>query len=417
MKGVAVGVAGAFFASVGFLLSVFAVVINPLLRTAPVKHPLDTPSQQRFITHSPFIYGKPNAPRPDSEISSKLESESASQTTSNTSLSSQCTSTSGPPHVHTHSRSHSSDSAVPPQQQRYAHGHTPLPRQSRDQRLPPLPVAQDYFSQDASWSAGVDVPIMHEVRAQPRRSALAHTPSSISSSPSPHQLIKPPAAPPVARSVAPTPIPSISAPMRAPPRSSSHDQPVDSPALRKSHSFRIPSIKRSLTGLKKKASRSFTCPEPAFHQVPSPTPDLPRRSSTPSLRNLCLKKREERLSRKASTLSEHKPPKSTSRCHKERTDTDTPPMPPLPAHLQLPRARTHPYEAPYFFPPPGSPDAADYIRRAREEQTTTRPSVRHSTYAPLIQQQRAEENKRSRRLLRSDRGLASAPPTQIHFVA
>ncbi|KIM88984.1 hypothetical protein PILCRDRAFT_813984 [Piloderma croceum F 1598] len=417
MKGVAVGVAGAFFASVGFLLSVFAVVINPLLPARPVKHPpLET--QQRFITHSPFMHGKPNAPRPDSGISSKLESDLASQTTSNTSLSSQCTSASRPPHVHTHSRSHSAGSAVHPQQQRYAHGHnTPLPRQSRDQMLPPPPIAQDYFSHDASWSPGVHVPVMHEVRAQPRR---AQTTSSISSSPSPPppQLIKPPAAPPVASSAAPTSIPSISAPMRAPPRSSSHDQPVDSPALRKSHSFRILSIKRSFTGLKNKASRSFTCPDPAFLQVPSPTPDLPRRSSAPSLKALCLKKREERLSRKASTItSEHKPPKSTSRRHKDRTNTDIPPMPPLPVHLQPPRSRTHPYEAPYFFPPPGSPDAIDYIRRAREEQTTTRPSVRHSTYVPLVQQQRAEENDWSRRLLRSDRGLASAPPTQVHFAA
>jgi hypothetical protein len=281
------------------------------------------------------------------------------------------------------------------------------------------------------------VPVMHEVRAQPRRSASAQTPSSISSSPSspPPQLIKPPAAPPVASSAAPTSITSISAPMRAPPRSSSHDQPVDPPALRKSHSFRILSIKRSFTGLKNKASRSFTNPDPASLQVASPTPDLPRRSSTPSLKALCHKKREERLSRKASTMSEHKreslidlllgehyltmgtAPKSTPRRHKDRTNTDIPPIPPLPVHLQLPRARTHPYEAPYFFPPPGSPDAVDYIRRAREEQTITRPSVRHSTYVPLVQQQRTEENERSRRLLRSDRGLASAPHTQVHFAA
>lgn len=54
------------------------------------------------------------------------------------------------------------------------------------------------------------------------------------------------------------------------------------------------------------------------------------------------------------------------------------PLPPRPrsqAQTQ-PRPRTQPYEAPYFFPSPASPDAGDYIRRAK----SGRPSSSHDAY-------------------------------------
>ncbi|KAF7965041.1 hypothetical protein HWV62_841 [Athelia sp. TMB] len=47
-------------------------------------------------------------------------------------------------------------------------------------------------------------------------------------------------------------------------------------------------------------------------------------------------------------------------------------FPLCPHHHHAPRsppARTQPYAAPYYFPPPGSPEAVDYVRRAREERS------------------------------------------------
>jgi hypothetical protein len=86
--------------------------------------------------------------------------------------------------------------------------------------------------------------------------------------------------------------------------------------------------------------------------------------------------------------------------------------------FQLPRARTQPYEAPYFFPIPGSPEAVDYIRKTREEKITSRPFHRHSANFPLpsIGQQQAEEDQTLGRPS-VDGGMAGVSPTRIHFAA
>lgn len=72
-------------------------------------------------------------------------------------------------------------------------------------------------------------------------------------------------------------------------------------------------------------------------------------------------------------------------CDKRRRPTTAPTAPP---------PRTNPYEAPYFFPTPLSPDAADYVRLARTEvrQTSTSPPAMarmptrsNSTHQPPIE--------------------------------
>ncbi|KDQ63139.1 hypothetical protein JAAARDRAFT_53366 [Jaapia argillacea MUCL 33604] len=73
---------------------------------------------------------------------------------------------------------------------------------------------------------------------------------------------------------------------------------------------------------------------------------------------------------------------------RRRSRNISPPKPPPPP------ARTHPYEAPYFFPQPGSPEAIDYARRVQQERrlsghittplpTSSPTNVRFSTESPL----------------------------------
>lgn len=74
-----------------------------------------------------------------------------------------------------------------------------------------------------------------------------------------------------------------------------------------------------------------------------------------------------------------------------------------PTALPLPPARTQPYEAPYFFPSPGSPEAVDYVRRAREGQLSPR------SPPPTVMVSLPEEEKEV-----SARG-GSAPPAKSKF--
>ena len=50
-----------------------------------------------------------------------------------------------------------------------------------------------------------------------------------------------------------------------------------------------------------------------------------------------------------------------------------------------PRARTDPYQAPYFFPAPGSPEARDYVRRVRSDRSLPRTTtiLRETIAEPL----------------------------------
>ncbi|EPQ60305.1 hypothetical protein GLOTRDRAFT_135019 [Gloeophyllum trabeum ATCC 11539] len=56
--------------------------------------------------------------------------------------------------------------------------------------------------------------------------------------------------------------------------------------------------------------------------------------------------------------------RSVDRCLKAKIRSPSQPAAPK---LPSPPPRTNPYEAPYFFPQPGSPEAQDYVRRVRED--------------------------------------------------
>ena len=54
--------------------------------------------------------------------------------------------------------------------------------------------------------------------------------------------------------------------------------------------------------------------------------------------------------------------------HEEPISITRPPIPqPLPSRPRQGPTRTRPYEAPYFFPTPGSPEAIGYVEKVREE--------------------------------------------------
>jgi hypothetical protein len=101
-------------------------------------------------------------------------------------------------------------------------------------------------------------------------------------------------------------------------------------------------------------------------------------------------------------------------------------LPARPRTQPQPPLRTQPYEAPYFFPSPASPDAAGYVRRAR----SGRPSSSYASFntnhntassgqfpsSQLGQMYLVEDvvggdihDEKSRRV------VASAPPTKLKF--
>lgn len=400
VKRVAIGLASAFLASVGFVLSVFAVVLTPLIPASPVMSP-SSQIQRRYSANSPFIHGKPHISRPDSGISNSVESDIASQTTSNTSLSSPSTSAVDPPHLRLRRQS-SSDASL--RAQRYAYRQSTPPQQrSPVQRLESLPTSLDHLSPNASSSTGIHVPDTHEVYVESPRiiSAPASPPvlPTASSPPAPFLV-----APPPARS----PVLSTSSPVQASPASADCDHVVHFTKPQNSHSFRIPSLKR-----RNKISRPTTCPDPEF--IPKPEQELTvlRSSSRSSLKSFCPgKMRERRTLRKSLSTEEYKSSKTKCDHYDDNTKAESTHTLKPSAPFKLSRARTQPYEAPYFFPTPGSPDAVNYIRKAREEKTALR-TPRHFPSLPVQQRQKEEEISKRAPV---QRGTASAPPIQVHFV-
>ncbi|KII93987.1 hypothetical protein PLICRDRAFT_36206 [Plicaturopsis crispa FD-325 SS-3] len=108
----------------------------------------------------------------------------------------------------------------------------------------------------------------------------------------------------------------------------------------------------------------------------SPEAGLTRRSSTlmSTIKPPCPKRVLERKLRKSRSVSTGE----LTQTQRRRSFTAPPPVPErpktassaLPADVPAPAGpplRTNPYDAPYFFPHPGSPEAANYVRQAREE--------------------------------------------------
>lgn len=86
-----------------------------------------------------------------------------------------------------------------------------------------------------------------------------------------------------------------------------------------------------------------------------------------------------------------------------------------------PPSRTRPYEAPYFFPMPTSPDAVDYARRTRSEYVRAHSSLSPQERPPITQAQgelkviTSKADKRKSDIVSSERDMKTAPAHRVGF--
>lgn len=86
-----------------------------------------------------------------------------------------------------------------------------------------------------------------------------------------------------------------------------------------------------------------------------------------------------------------------------------------------PPSRTRPYEAPYFFPMPTSPDAVDYARRTRNEYARAHSSLSTQERSSVAQAQgelkvnTSKADKRKSGIVTSDRDMKTAPAHRVGF--
>lgn len=244
--------------------------------------------------------------------------------------------------------------------------------------LPPMPI--DYFSPDAPSVASAST--SRRTRVSPRR--LASDPVTLTSTPT-----SPTFGPIPIQSTASAPIDSVtggtSAGLETFTTSSSGASitPAQSPPSNsKRHSFRLSHLKRP---------QSATSPKERSFCRSATSPDIlsPQACCAKGGQAACLKAGEKVL-RKSPSSPDAGIASSKSRWHPTRRKSKnfSPTLPkislPCPVSaaplLSSPppppqRTRTQPYEAPYFFPAPGSPEAVDYVRRIREEKSGRPSSV------------------------------------------
>lgn len=248
----------------------------------------------------------------------------------------------------------------------YTHG-APLKRSPMQRSIPsPTSTAIDYFSPEAP--SATPTATSTRTRVNPRR--LASDPVILTSAPT-H-------APIPIQSTASAPIVEhangeafadgtdegletfTTSPFTSP------QVPAYSPSSNpKRHSFRFSHLKRpqSATSPREKSfCRSVTSPDILSPQAccsKAGEKILRKSTSSPDTRIGNSKSRWKSTRQKAKNCSPS-PLKISLPC--PPSSLSSPPLPP-------PRSRTQPYEAPYFFPTPGSPEAVDYVRRMREEKS------------------------------------------------